>query len=141
MDAFKHSTDPVWQKAWQDRIEPYLNSFSKIDGHDLKVMEETDYAMYENYFAVEWVSKQTKICRHFLYEVHVPNRTFPTYISCEIVAIPEKYDFKPYAYGFQKNSPFLGPFNYYLKQLREKGSIKKILEKYEARPQVGILGS
>ena len=63
-------------------------------------------------------------------------RTYSSYADCEIIAIPQKYDFKPYAYGFQKDSPLLGPFNFYLKQLREKGSTKQILEKYESRPQV-----
>lgn len=63
-------------------------------------------------------------------------RTYSSYLNCEIIAIPERYDIKPYAYGFQKNSPFLGPFNYYLKLLREKGSTKQILEKYETRGQV-----
>ncbi len=52
------------------------------------------------------------------------------------MAISKKYDVKPYAYGFQKDSPFLGPFNYYLKELREKGNIKQILDQYESRPQV-----
>eukprot|EP00094_Tigriopus_californicus_P006814 TCALIF_06563-PA protein Name:"Protein of unknown function" AED:0.26 eAED:0.26 QI:0/0/0.5/0.5/0/1/2/20/133 len=28
MDAFKQSQDPIWQKAWKDRIEPYLSSYS-----------------------------------------------------------------------------------------------------------------
>ena len=44
-------------------------------------------------------------------------------------------DVKPYAYGFQKKSALLGPFNYYLEQMRERGSINKILEAYEPRPQ------
>ncbi len=47
-----------------------------------------------------------------------------------------KYDFKPYAWGFQKDSPLLGLFNFYLKEMREKGALKKILNKYEAQPQV-----
>jgi hypothetical protein len=42
-------------------------------------------------------------------------------LDCEVIAIPAKYDFKPYAYGFQKDSPYLGLFNHYLKEMREKG--------------------
>ena len=63
-------------------------------------------------------------------------RSFPQYSECKIIAIPAKYNFKPYAFGFQKDSPFLPMFNFYLKEMREKGSLKKILDKYESPPQV-----
>ena len=63
-------------------------------------------------------------------------RAFPEYAACEVIAIPAKYDFKPYAYGFQKDSPYLPIFNHYLKDMREKGSLNQILKKYEAAPQV-----
>ncbi len=63
-------------------------------------------------------------------------RSFKQFSDCEIIAIPAKYDFKPYAYGFQKDSPYLPLFNYYLKEMREKGSLKQILEKYESPPQI-----
>ena len=60
----------------------------------------------------------------------------PEYANCEIIAIPEQYDFKPRAYGFQKDSPLLPLFNFYLREMREKGSLKKILDQYESRPQI-----
>jgi hypothetical protein len=52
------------------------------------------------------------------------------------VATPGKYDFKPYAYGFQKDSPFLPLFDYYLKEMKEKGSLKQIQVKYDPSPQI-----
>jgi hypothetical protein len=52
------------------------------------------------------------------------------------VATPENYDFKPYAYGFQKDSPFLPLFDYYLNEMKEKGSLKQIQVKYEPPPQI-----
>jgi len=66
----------------------------------------------------------------------LPYRASPEYASCELALIPEKFDFKPYAYGFQKNSPLLGPFNFYLKQLRESGTVKKIIDSYDQGDQV-----
>ena len=57
------------------------------------------------------------------------------YISCKIVAAPGKYDFKPYAYGVQKDWPFLAMFNYYINDMKEKGSLKQIQAKYEPPPQ------
>ena len=61
---------------------------------------------------------------------------FSSYKSCKMIAIPTKYNFKPYAYGFQKDSPYLGLFNHYLKEMREKGVLKQILNKYETGTQV-----
>ena len=58
------------------------------------------------------------------------------YRDCEIVQIPTNYDYKPFAWGIQKDSPFIGLFNYYLKDMREKGTMQQIKEKYESLPQV-----
>ena len=69
-------------------------------------------------------------------KVYYFSRVFDAYINCEIVATPEKYDFKPYAYGFQKDSPFLPLFDYYLNEMKEKGILKQIQVKYEPPPQV-----
>ena len=52
------------------------------------------------------------------------------------MATPGKYDFKPYAFGFQKDSPFLPLFNYYLNEMKEKGSLNQIKVKYESSPQI-----
>ncbi|TRY79476.1 hypothetical protein TCAL_06563, partial [Tigriopus californicus] len=116
MDAFKQSQDPIWQKAWKDRIEPYLSSYSNdIEGQTRQVIQDTGLAFYDNFFAV---------------------RTLEKYGNCEVIAIPAKYDVKPYAYAFAKNSPYLQLFNHYLKHLRERGTTKNILDKYESRPQI-----
>jgi hypothetical protein len=50
--------------------------------------------------------------------------------------IPAKYDVKPYAYGFQKDSPYLDLFNFMIKELKEKGSYDKIAANYEPPPQI-----
>ena len=63
-------------------------------------------------------------------------RTLDAFINCKIVATPGKYDFKPYAFGFQKDSPFLSLFNYNLNEMKEKGSLKQIQVKYEPQPQI-----
>ena len=63
-------------------------------------------------------------------------RTLDAYINCKIVATPGKYDFKPYAFGFQKDSPFLSLFNYNLNEMKEKESLKQIQVKYEPPPQI-----
>ena len=63
-------------------------------------------------------------------------RSMQQFTDCKMIVIPAKYNFKPYAYGFQKDSPYLPMFNYYLKEMREKGSLKQILDKYESPPQV-----
>jgi hypothetical protein len=62
--------------------------------------------------------------------------TYPEYINCHIVNIPAKYDLSSYTYGFQKDSPFLDIFNYYISELKEKGSYREIEETYKSAPQV-----
>ena len=52
------------------------------------------------------------------------------------MATPAKYDFKPFAYGFQKDSPFLPMFNYYINEMKEKGSLEQIQAKYEPPKQI-----
>ena len=115
-DAFKYANEPDWQAAWTSRIEPYLEDYK--DGSSRMIqypLAESNIALYDNFFAAS---------------------AFPEYTDCKLIAIPAKYDFKPYAYGFQKDSPFLGVFNHYLKELREKGSLKQILKKYDSGAQV-----
>ena len=63
-------------------------------------------------------------------------RALDAYIKCKIVATPGRYDFKPQAMAFQKDSSFLPLFNYYLNEMKEKGSLKQIQVKYEPPPQI-----
>ena len=74
-DVFKTATDPYWQKAWNDRIEPFLEDYRPYYGNSIKShqvinlllqrffslddftyidipMENPDIAMYDNYFSV-----------------------------------------------------------------------------------------
>lgn len=103
--------------AWSERIQPRLHELQGLYTQDLIDLLETDSetALYDNYFGVT---------------------TYDEYFDCKIVYIPGKYDFKQFAYGFQKDSPFLDLFNFYLKEMKEKGSLDQIFEKYETKPQV-----
>ncbi len=74
-------------------------------------------------------------CKAFLVVLHIWswrcfNSTLDAYGTCEIIPIPEKFETKPYAFGFQKNSPYVDIFNYYLGQLRETGALHKLKSKY-----------
>ena len=115
-DAFKISTDPYWMKAWKERIEPNIDEYKGKNIEDFinLIKEDANYALYDNYY-------QTA--------------TYDAFTECKILATPGRYDFKPYAFGFQKDSPFLPAFNFFLRQLIEKGSLKQILDNYEHQPQ------
>ena len=115
MDAFKFSEDPDWQRAWKQRLEPYLDNYEDTSRMINYPLQDSNVALYDNFFAAS---------------------AFPEYADCQLIAIPAKYDFKPYAYGLQKDSPFLGIFNHYLRELREKGALKQIANKYESGEQV-----
>jgi hypothetical protein len=115
-NAFKTSPDPYWQAAWTDRVQPHLeehDGFLRQDFAD-KMTMDGESAWYANYFGVI---------------------TLDAYINCKILVTPGKYDFKPYAFGFQKDSPFLPLFNYHLNEMKEKGSLKQIQVKYEPASQ------
>ena len=71
-----------------------------------------------------------------MYEPNLVTQNRRIYLSCEIIAIPAKYDKKQVAFAFQKDSGYLPLFNHYLKIMEEKGISKQILEKYEATPPI-----
>ena len=64
------------------------------------------------------------------------NRRTPEYIACEVIALPENSGLNTESYAFQKDSPYMEIFNYFLQEMKEKGVIKQILEKYKSGPQV-----
>ena len=117
MDTFKHSNDFYWQQSWQTRIKPNLDKFKDFTaGEYIDYISENDgVAHYDNYLAV---------------------RTFDAYVRCEIKAIKAKYDVKPLAFGFQKDSSLLNLFDYHLKEMKESGALDQIMKKYESGPQV-----
>ncbi len=52
------------------------------------------------------------------------------------MAVPSRYDLRPYAFGLQSGSPLLAALDYHLGRLRERGAARKILEQWETKPQV-----
>ena len=57
-------------------------------------------------------------------------------MDCKIVVTEGKYFKRPYAWTFQKNSPYLDIFNFYIQELIQKGQWNAIINKYQAQPQV-----
>ena len=47
-----------------------------------------------------------------------------------------KYFKRPYAWTFQKHSPYLDIFNFYIHELIQKGQWNALINKYQAQPQV-----
>ena len=118
-DSFKHSKDSFWQRAWKERMEPFLDDYAKQYGtgpDEMKkfILENENFALYDRFSSVA---------------------SFKEYLDCKIIVAPGKYDFKPLTYGFQKDSQFLFLFNHFLKEMREKGTMGQILTKYEPKPQ------
>ena len=63
------------------------------------------------------------------------DRSSKEYKKCEITAVPQKYEFKPYAFAFQADSPYLRFFNYHLNKLRDIGGLQKMHTAMEQAPQ------
>ena len=72
----------------------------------------------------------------YIYVYSVFDSSTTQYLECKIIALPRKYEFKPYAFAFQTDSPYLKLFNYYINRLRESGALEKIHKAYQPAPQV-----
>ena len=59
-----------------------------------------------------------------------------SYKKCQILALPEKYQFQPFGFAFQKDSPYLELFDYYLKKMKQDGVLDKLIIEYEPPPQI-----
>ena len=58
-----------------------------------------------------------------------------SYKKCQILALPEKYQLQPFGFAFQKDSPYLDIFNFYINNLRESGALTRIFKDVEPAPQ------
>ena len=56
--------------------------------------------------------------------------------KCNALNLPTKFDFIQVGYAFQKYSPYLNLFNYYLKKLEEGGTFYNLKNKYNRLPRV-----
>ena len=63
-------------------------------------------------------------------------RSTKDYQDCKIVVTEGKYFKRPYAWTFQKHSPYIDIFNFYITELTQKGQWNAIINKYQAQPQV-----
>ena len=60
----------------------------------------------------------------------------PSYKKCEIIGTPAKYGINHVSFGYQKHWPYQGIFDYYLREMKEKGALKRIFSKYEKGAQI-----
>ena len=66
----------------------------------------------------------------------IPYRVVPEYIYCKIVTIPgQTYDHKPYAIGYQKDSPYAEILDFHIDMMREKGTLDNIVSRYRGQQQ------
>ena len=61
---------------------------------------------------------------------HIKSRPTREFLDCKIIAVPGKYDFKPYAIGYQKDSPYTEMFDYYFDKMKQSGLLHQIRIKY-----------
>ena len=50
-DSFKYSTNPFWQEAWKERIEPDLQDYFGFYAEMMKFpIEDSSIALYDDFF-------------------------------------------------------------------------------------------
>ena len=60
VDKFRYATDPIWQEAWQSRMEPYLDIMDGDLGNLLQlVLNDPEMSLYTDYKKVRYISGQT----------------------------------------------------------------------------------
>ena len=138
-DNFKYSNDPIWKAIYAERLQPYLEEYKKHPNDMVRLLKD-DFttALYESFIPVRYSD--------FLRNMHVAkfcatsnNSIYSTttqFVNCEVVATQGKYFHRPFAWPFQKNSPYLDIFNFYIGELMEKGQWNAIMSKYVAPAQV-----
>ena len=90
---------------------------------------------YKLHHFIDWLHLILKRGLSNRFHLHCIIVAFPQYLSCELLAIPAKYGIRSQAFAFQKNSPYLELFNYYLKAMDESGISDRILERYKPQAQ------
>ena len=55
----------------------------------------------------------------------------PSYKNCTLISTPAKYGIRHVSFGYQKHSPYQGIFDYYLREMKEKGVLTQIFSKYK----------
>ena len=58
-DAFKYATEPSWQVAWKDRIEPDLQDYVGFSSNMIKFpKEDSNIALYDNFYSARYLEFQ-----------------------------------------------------------------------------------
>ena len=72
-DAFKYATEPSWQVAWKDRIEPDLQDYVGFSSNMIKFpKEDSNIALYDNFYSARYLELYIKLagfdlnCKSFL---------------------------------------------------------------------------
>ncbi len=116
-DYFRHNKDPVWKEVFTTRIAPYLDQYTTtLEGLTNFILNRNDFSLYLVYSSGKYSS---------------------AYVNCEIIDVQTAdYNYNTMAYAFPKDSPYLGPVNYILQQMKERGALDQIKDKYEGKAQV-----
>jgi len=116
-DFFINNPEPLFKRIHSQRILPFKTEYKHLNSVQNSVkqlIKEENLAFYGS----SGVLRNTK-----------------AYENCKIVLAPAKYHLVDFAFGFQKNSPFIDIFNHNIQKMKEKGSLNRILEKYGRRKQ------
>ena len=117
-DNFRYSKIPIWQNIFKERLEPHLKEYENYPDHLFDMLH-----FIRNDFSTA------------LYDSFDPIAATREYQDCLILAVDGAYFKRPYAWAFQKHSPYLDGFNYFLQDFIEKGTWDAIQSKYEPQPQ------
>ena len=122
-DYFKYG-DGIWRKLYEEKLEHNEEFYKDMMANAL--------ASHSSPNLIDWTLDDGKVANFAPYL----NIAFhPKVKACEILVIPGKYALSPYAFGYQKDSPYAEIFDYHIERMRATGVLDKIKTKYAPSPQ------
>jgi hypothetical protein len=113
VDRFRYSNNPVQQKIWEEKIEPYINELPSFANLVDALIQDPYSVMY----------------------AETAHRVYPEYINCQIINTGMPIYTTQLAWAIGKHSAVYGSFDYQIKKLRESGIINRLERKYKMKAQ------
>ena len=114
LEFFKHSDDPVRNKIWTEKLEPFLDQLPLLADIETRILNDQYTVAYD-----ESTMKMT-----------------PDYTSCNIIDIKPPIRKTQLAFATIKNFPFYQAFKNHIIKLKQVGLVQKYINSHKIEDQV-----
>ncbi len=119
VDTFRYGNTPILQKAWKERVEPFLDGYPLVyapNGLISFFKNKTLFACFQTKQGMtDYVLSDTESAMLDNYNTRI---YYDDYIKCETVDIPKKYFPMQYAMPIQKHLPYFDALYYHMNTMK-----------------------